>query len=170
MSNKMTKKDSFSAIRTILVSANASADLISFVDNELALLAKKSGNRKPTKTQTITAQLSELVIAVLQEATEALTIANIQEKNVDLRVFNGESISPQRISAILTKLVKEGRVKKEVIKRKTHYSWVNTIQDNATDVEEDCELDDISACEDCDFDDISDCEDCVFNDISDCED
>ncbi len=165
--NKMTKKDSFSAVRAILVSANAPKDLLAFIDHEVELLNTKSANRKPSKTQKLSIELSGIVIAVLTNADKPLTVEGIQAVDINLRVFNGEDITPQRITSILTKLIKEGKVTKEVIKRKTHYSWVNTIQDNATDVEEDCEPDDTSDCKDCEPDDTSDCKDCEPDDTSD---
>ncbi len=156
---KMTKKDSFSAIRAILVSANASKDLLAFIDHELELLDTKSAKRKPSKTQKLSAELSTIVVSVLKNADKPLTIAEIQSANVDLRMFNGEDVSPQRITSILTKLVNAGDVVKEVIKRKTHYSWANTVQDEVSDAEEDCTLDDTPDLEDCEFDDIPDFED-----------
>ena len=125
MSNiKMTKADNF---RTLLTLAEVSArpDLVEFINHELALLAKKSTNRKPSKSQATSNTLRDIVLDVLYTADSAMTIAEIQAEDSRLKVFNGVDVSSQRIAAILTRLINEGIVTKNTIKKRNYYSVTN---------------------------------------------
>lgn len=127
MSNiKVTKADNFKALLN-LAEVSARPDLVEFINHELALLAKKSTNRKPSKSQATSNTLRDIVLNVLYSADSALTIAEIQEKDSRLKVFNGENVSNQRIAAILTRLIGEGIVTKETIKKRNYYSVANTL-------------------------------------------
>lgn len=126
MSNiKVTKADNF---RTLLTLAEVAAhpELVEFINHELALLAKKSTKRKPSKSQATSNTLRDIVLDVLYSADSAMTIAEIQEKDNRLKIFNEENISNQRIAAILTRLIGEGIVTKETIKKRNYYSVANT--------------------------------------------
>ena len=109
MSNiKVTKADNF---KTLLSLAEVSA---------------RSTNRKPSKSQATSNTLRDIVLDVLYAADSAMTIAEIQETDSRLKVFNGENVSNQRIAAILTRLIGEGIVFKQVIKRRNYYSTSDT--------------------------------------------
>lgn len=127
MSNniKVTKADNF---RTLLTLGEVAArpDLVEFINHELALLAKKSTNRKPSKSQATSNTLRDIVLEVLNTADSAITIAEIQEADSRLKVFNGENVSSQRIASILTRLIGEGIVFKETIKKRNYYSLTDT--------------------------------------------
>lgn len=125
MSNiKVTKADNFKALLT-LAEVTARPDLVEFINHELALLAKKSTNRKPSKSQATSNTLRDIVLDVLYSADSAMTIAEIQAEDSRLKVFNGEDVSSQRIAAILTRLIGEGIVTKETIKKRNYYSVAN---------------------------------------------
>lgn len=127
MSNiKVTKADNFKALLN-LAEVAAHPELVKFINHELALLAKKSTNRKPSKSQATSNTLRDIVLDVLYSADSAMTIAEIQEADSRLKVFNGENVSNQRIAAILTRLIGEGIVTKETIKKRNYYSVVNTL-------------------------------------------
>lgn len=126
MSNiKVTKADNFKALLN-LAEVAAHPELVEFINHELALLAKKSTNRKPSKSQATSNTLRGIVLEVLNTADAAITIAEIQEADNRLKVFNGENISNQRIAAILTRLIGEGIVSKETIKKRNYYSLTDT--------------------------------------------
>lgn len=122
MSNiKVTKADNFRTLLT-LAEVVARPELVEFINHELELLAKKSTNRKPSKSKTISNTLRDIVLEVLNNAAAPMTIAEIQEVDDRLTVFNGEKISNQRVSAILTDLIAEDVVARTVMKRKNHYA------------------------------------------------
>lgn len=126
MSNiKVTKADNFKTLLS-LAEVSARPDLVDFINHELALLAKKSTNRKPSKSQATSNTLRDIVLDVLYSADSAMTIAEIQEADSRLKVFNGENVSSQRLAAILTRLIGEGIVFKQVIKRRNYYSTSDT--------------------------------------------
>lgn len=126
MSNiKVTKADNFKTLLS-LAEVAARPDLVEFINHELALLAKKSTNRKPSKSQATSNTLRDIILDVLYAANSAMTIAEIQEADSRLKVFNGENVSNQRIAAILTRLIGEGIVFKQVIKRRNYYSTSDT--------------------------------------------
>lgn len=126
MSNiKVTKADNYQALLN-LAEVAAHPELVEFINHELALLAKKSTNRKPSKSQATSNTLRGIVLDVLNTADSAITIAEIQEADSRLKVFNGENISNQRIAAILTRLIGEGIVFKQTIKKRNYYSTSDT--------------------------------------------
>lgn len=122
---KVTKADNFKALLN-LAEVAAHPELVEFINHELALLAKKSASRKPSKSQATSNTLRDIVLEVLNTADAAITIAEIQEADSRLKVFNGENVSNQRIAAILTRLIGEGIVFKQTIKRRNYYSTSNT--------------------------------------------
>ena len=126
---KITKKDNFSSIRKILVDNDAPTALIDFIDHEVELLEKKSASRKPSKAQTVTTELREIVEGILSEATAPLTISEIQSADDRLKIYNGEPVSNQRVSAILTKMIAEGIVFKKVDHRKNYYAIAGIIDE-----------------------------------------
>lgn len=131
---KKTKKENFETIRTILINAKANQALIDFINHELDLISKKSAVRKPSKSQKLSANITDILFETLEAAEHPVSIAEIQQMDDRLRNFNGEEISSSRISAILNKynaesatFCGEDRVKKIVIKRKTYYATADTI-------------------------------------------
>lgn len=127
---KGTKAYNFKALLN-LAEVAAHPELVEFINHELALLAKKSTNRKPSKSQATSNTLRDIVLDVLYSADSAMTIAEIQEKDSRLKIFNGENVSNQRIAAILTRLIGEGIVFKKVIKRRNYYSTSDTFDTEA---------------------------------------
>lgn len=126
MSNiKVTKADNYQALLN-LAEVAAHPELVEFINHELALLAKKSAKRKPSKSQATSNTLRDIVLEVLNTADSAITIAEIQEADNRLKVFNGENVSSQRIASILTRLIGEGIVSKETIKKRNYYSLTDT--------------------------------------------
>lgn len=118
---KVTKKDNFNALRAIVEAtdvANKSA-LIEFIDNELALLAKKanSAKSKPSKAQAENEGIKTAIIAALNEAEKALTITEFQTAYPEFAEY-----SNQKMSALFKQLVDAGAVEKTVVKKKSYFS------------------------------------------------
>ena len=113
---KVTKKDNFNALRAIVEAtdvANKSA-LIEFIDNELALLAKKANS---AKAQTENDSIKALILAALAKSDTALTITEFQTK---FEIF--AEYSNQKMSALFKQLVDTGMVEKTVVKKKSYFA------------------------------------------------
>ena len=119
---KVTKKENFIAIRTILEGVNR-PDLVEFINHELELLEKKASSRKPTKSQAANAVLTSILLEVLEENFDPLTILEIQSSDERLQALeDGTPISNQRMSALLRPLVANGTVIRTEEKRKAKFS------------------------------------------------
>ena len=81
----------------------ANADYKAYLENELALLDKKSANKKPTKAQEENEGFKTLILEVL--TAEGATVSEIQAKNETLA-----GMSNQKVSALLRALKEEGKV------------------------------------------------------------
>lgn len=118
---KVTKKDNFNALRAIVEATDVSnkSALIEFIDNELALLAKKanSAKSKPSKAQTENEGIKTAIIAALNEAEKALTITEFQTAYPEFAEY-----SNQKLSALFKQLVDAGAVEKTVVKKKSYFS------------------------------------------------
>ncbi len=118
---KVTKKDYFNALRNLVVDTEVEnkTALIDFIDNELALLAKKasSAKSKPSKAQVENEDIKTAIIAALNEAEKALTITEFQTAYPEFAKY-----SNQKLSALLKQLVDAGAVEKTVVKKKSYFS------------------------------------------------
>lgn len=114
MTNKMTKRDYFNAIKAIDEVA-ANADMVAFIDHEIELLDKKASNKKATKTQEENVGIKAEILSVL--TSEGATVTDIQSKS---EMLGG--LSNQRVSALLRQLVESGEVVKTIDKKKSYFS------------------------------------------------
>ena len=118
---KVTKKDYFNALRNLVVDTEVEnkTALIDFIDNELALLAKKanSAKSKPSKAQAENEGIKTAIIAALSEAEKALTITEFQTAYPEFAEY-----SNQKLSALFKQLVDAGAVEKTVVKKKSYFS------------------------------------------------
>ena len=114
MANKMTQKDYFNEI-IALARANDRIDIVTFAEGRIEALNKKSGSKKPTKTQEENVSLKEEIVSVL--TSEGATVTEIQTKSETLG-----TLSNQRVSALLKQLVEAGRVVKTIEKKKSYFS------------------------------------------------
>ena len=118
---KVTKKDYFNALRALVVDTEVEnkTALIDFIDNELALLAKKanSAKSKPSKAQAENEGIKTATIAALNAAEKALTITEFQTAYPEFAEY-----SNQKLSALFKQLVDAGAVEKTVVKKKSYFS------------------------------------------------
>lgn len=125
MASKLKVVDKFGAIKAMLngeVVENFSiADAMAFLDERIAITEKKnasgSGERKPTKEQIANEGVKENIVAVLGSIGAPVTIADLQKNSAELAEF-----SNQKISALLTQLVKGSKVVRSEVKGKAHFA------------------------------------------------
>ena len=119
---KVTKRDRYAEIRAIL-ETNGKEELVKFVDHELELLAKKnSSDRKPTATQKANEELKALVLSLMED--NRLYTINEMLKVFDLPEIDGNPVSNQKLSALVNRMVDEGKVTKTIDKRKSYFTKV----------------------------------------------
>lgn len=93
--------------------------VVDYAKHELELLDKKANSKTPTKTQLENENLKEVIVEVLRNATQPLTISEITNANEKL-----VELSNQKISALLTQLVSVNKVVRIVDKKKAYFSIV----------------------------------------------
>lgn len=118
--NKVTKREMFNAIKAFVNGEELKysvEDVVAFVDHEVELLDKKSATKKPTKTQEANEGLKSVIVDVLTEKAEPMTVTEIlATKRFD------ENTSNQKISALLRQLVDEKVVVKVVDKKVSRFA------------------------------------------------
>ena len=106
----MTKKEMFMEIRNAVIT---NEEMVAFINHEIELLNRKSsGSRKPTARQIENEQLKTEIITYL---TQADTMKSIKELQAEIPSLTG--ITNQRITHMLSALVKENKLAKEYVKR-----------------------------------------------------
>lgn len=90
-------------------------ELAAFCDSELALLAKKNASKvsdTPTPKQLANEEYKNMILQFLQVQTEEVTCTDILKS-----VFSQyEGFSAQKVAALIKALIKEAKVKKEMVK------------------------------------------------------
>lgn len=116
MANKKTKKELFGEVREI-VEREGRADLVEFVDHELELLNKKANRTGTTRTQKENEGIKEKIIEALVRIATPVTITELQEQDEEMSQY-----SNQKISALLTQLIKEEKVVRNKDKKKSVFT------------------------------------------------
>ena len=128
---KVTKKDMFIAILALIIEAAPDKDvdvLTKFVENEIALLDKRSANKTATKTQVENEGIKALILDTLIEIDKPVTISEMQTFSADLAKYTN-----QKLSALLTQMKAVGTVIKTVEKKKSYFS-VNSLATKTIDI------------------------------------
>ena len=111
----MTKKEMFTEIRNIVAD---NEEMVAFIDRQIELLNRKSNSpKKPTKTQIENDGFKAEIVAYLTEADAPKTIKELQAE-----VPSIGGLTNQRITHILTDLVKAETLVKEYVKKTPYYS------------------------------------------------
>ena len=96
-------------------------DAISFVENEMELLSRKSksgsNNRKLTATQQANEEFKELILEFLADTPDGATCTEVLKGVPELNDFNN-----QKVSALLRQLKLAGRITSTEVKGKTIFS------------------------------------------------
>lgn len=122
MEKKFTKRNALTLMLS-LSEVQADERLVAYCENELRLLDKKNvstGEKKLTEKQTQNETYKTAIVDYLQEvAPEHKSISEIWQGVPEL-AENGE-MTGQRISALLTQLIKAGLVVRVEEKRKAYF-------------------------------------------------
>ena len=111
----MTKKEMFAEIRKAVIS---NEEMVAFIDHEIELLNRKSGSpKKPTKTQVENDAYKATIVEYLTTVDAPKTIKEMQAEIADIA-----ELTNQRITHMLTDLVKAGTLTKEYAKKTPYYS------------------------------------------------
>lgn len=111
----MTKKEMFAEIRNIVAD---NEEMVAFINHEIELLERKSNSpKKPTKTQVENDDFKAEIVAYL---TEVDTPKTIKELQAEIPSISG--LTNQRITHMLTDLVKAETLTKEYVKKTPYYS------------------------------------------------
>ena len=95
-------------------------EAVEFIEGRIEQVNKKNaggGERKPTKTQLENEGVKETIVSALSAIGVPATIGEVQKSSAEL----GE-LSNQKISALLTQLVKAGAVVRTEVKGKAHFA------------------------------------------------
>ena len=114
---KMTKKDYFAILREMVIGADNEKELVAFIDHEIELLSRKSSKSGETKTQKENVAIMEKIVNALSIVGHPITITDLQKEVPEMGEY-----SNQKLSALLKKLVEDGRVVKTVDKKKSYFS------------------------------------------------
>lgn len=111
----MTKKEMFAEIRNIVAD---NKEMVAFINHEIELLERKSNSpKKPTKTQIENNGFKAEIVAYLTNVDTSKTIKELQ---AEIPSISG--LTNQRITHMLTDLVKAGTLTKEYVKKTPYYS------------------------------------------------
>ena len=110
---KKTKKIFYNELLEIV---KGNVELETFINHELELLDKKSNSKTPSKTQIENENIKDTILNVLVNCAKELTITDIQAQDTALA-----ELSNQKISALLTQLIKEQKVVRIVDKKKAYF-------------------------------------------------
>jgi len=111
----MTKREMFAEIRNAVID---NAEMVAFIDHEIELLNRKSASpKKPTKTQVENDSFKAVIVDYLADVDAPKTIKELQAEIAELG-----GLTNQRITHMLTDLVKAGKLTKEYVKKTPYYS------------------------------------------------
>lgn len=111
----MTKREMFAEIRNLVID---NAEMVAFIDHEVELLDRKANSvKKPTKTQIENDGFKATIVAFLATADAPKTIKELQSEIAELA-----GLTNQRITHMLTDLVKAGTLIKEYVKKTPYFS------------------------------------------------
>lgn len=119
---KVTKREYFEMIKGI---CGDNQDIVNFCNHEIELLERKSSKGGATKTQTENVKVAEMLIAELAKIAKPVTITDLMNTSEIIKEYkleNGNSLSNQKISAILKQQVDAGKVVKVTDKKKSLFS------------------------------------------------
>ena len=108
---KKTQKEFYARLMEIVENANPAdrEELIDFCESRIEQIVKKSSSGK--KVNPLTEKVSEFMTEYMEEnPNEILTCSQIANKATKALEFD-EPVTPQRVSAIMKKLVAEGFAK-----------------------------------------------------------
>ena len=118
---KPTKRMLFTALLSLVEeTAPENAEILTaFINNEIALLDKRTANKTASKTQVENENIKAKILDALTEIDKPVTISELQSLTPDLAVYTN-----QKLSALLTQLKANNLVTKTIEKKKSYFSIV----------------------------------------------
>ena len=114
----MEKITNVKALEFVLANAELPAEYKEKIEKMKAQFEKKnSAEKKPTATQVANEGIKGIILEVL--ADKSMTITEMQKASADL-----DELSNQKISALLSQMIKSGVVVRTEDKRKAYFSLV----------------------------------------------
>lgn len=122
---KMTKAQKYEVIKNIVLASGAEnrVEMVDFIDHEIELLNKKSGKNRMTKTQKINLEIADALknimvgIARPVQVKELLASDEVKNLSEDYGMLSG-----QKVTAILSGMVKRGEVIRTEEKKVAYFS------------------------------------------------
>lgn len=114
---RVTKKERFERLIGIVEGAGVQdvEELVEFLNHEIELVSKKRNGQ--TKVQKANEELIEVIYNAIAKAKKSITVTEIYEV-----VKSDEITSPQKVSALVKKLVDAERVIRTEEKKKAYFS------------------------------------------------
>ena len=117
MANKKTVVEMFEEIKAL---PGLTKEQVEFLEKRIEITKKKNAsgsgeNAKPTKTQLENEGIKDTIVSVL--TATPITITDLIKSSADLAGYTN-----QKVSALLTQLLKERRVVRTEVKGKAHYA------------------------------------------------
>ena len=116
MAERKFKKDYFAELRALAENAERT-DLVEFIDHEIELLSAKSSKKTPTKIQKENEGIKENILSILSNYEHPVTISTLMAENAEFADY-----SNQKMSALLSQLVKSGQVVKTMDKKRAYFA------------------------------------------------
>jgi hypothetical protein len=117
MAKQKTKMEKFNEI---LVQYNLTAEHRELIENEIALLAKASSNRKPTATQVENENLMVYIESEFERLADSGFISQA-EFHKATTITEIKELTPQKLSPLLNKLVAKDVLIKTKVKNVSKY-------------------------------------------------
>lgn len=117
MEKKITLKENFERLAGVVKGANIDEteknELLLFINNRIEQINKKASgtSAKEKENKALQDQIKAILLDLLSQQSEPINIATM------LKVEPLSQYTNQRISAILTKLIAEGKIERTVIKK-----------------------------------------------------
>ena len=113
---KMTRVEMFNAIKAIPQVAD-NQEMVDFIDKQIAQLAKRKSAE--SKTQKENKALMEVVVDAMEVLNKPATATQIMKSDTSL-----SELSLPKVSALLKKLIEDGRVERTIEKKIALFSLV----------------------------------------------
>ena len=120
MTKKITKKEMFTMVAKVVENSEVAnkAEMLEFLAHEVELLEKKNSRTGQTKTQKENEVLMAQLLEALAEFDKPITVSEFMKESS----HEVATLSNQKLSALLKKLVDSKKVVKAVEKKKSFFS------------------------------------------------
>ena len=120
MTKKITKKEMFAMVAKVVENSEVAnkAEMLEFIAHEVELLEKKNSKTGQTKTQKENEVLMTQLLEALAEFDKPITVSEFMKESS----HEVATLSNQKLSALLKKLVDSKKVVKSTEKKKSYFS------------------------------------------------